>query len=79
MWPSKIGRGNNDGDNQRIYIPLTTMMEFFPMTGDNIPQDSIYFDSVSAADRGSERDGEGRGASHRCSAAWIRSVCEGGL
>jgi putative ABC transport system permease protein len=37
----KVGRGNNDGPNQRIYIPLTTMQEFFPITGDNIPQDSI--------------------------------------
>src|ERR1700733_2455030 len=37
----KIGRGNNDGDNQRIYIPLPTMLEFFPITGDNIPEDSI--------------------------------------
>jgi putative ABC transport system permease protein len=37
----KIGRGNNDGDNQRIYIPLTTMQEFFPITGDNVPEDAI--------------------------------------
>src|SRR5271155_5309203 len=37
----KIGRGNNDGDNQKIYIPLTTMHEFFPITGDNIPRDSV--------------------------------------
>src|SRR5271163_5090577 len=37
----KIGRGNNDGDNQKIYIPLTTMQEFFPITGDNVPQDAI--------------------------------------
>ena len=37
----KVGRGNNDGDNQKIYIPLTTMQEFFPITGDNIPEDSI--------------------------------------
>ncbi|WP_263366037.1 ABC transporter permease [Edaphobacter bradus] len=37
----KIGRGNNDGDNQRIYLPLSTMVELFPMTGDNIPEDSI--------------------------------------
>jgi putative ABC transport system permease protein len=37
----KIGRGNNDGDNQRIYIPLTTMQEFFPITGDNVPDDAI--------------------------------------
>src|SRR5258708_14552578 len=38
---AKTGRGNNDGMNQRIYIPLSTMLEFFPLTGDNIPQDSI--------------------------------------
>jgi putative ABC transport system permease protein len=37
----KIGRGNNDSDNQRLYIPLTTMMQLFPMTGQNIPQDSV--------------------------------------
>ena len=37
-----IGRGNNDGDNQKIYIPLSTMMELFAMKGDNIPRDSIY-------------------------------------
>ncbi len=38
---TKVGRGNSDGLNQRIYIPLSTMLEFFPLTGDNIPQDSI--------------------------------------
>src|ERR1700727_1329966 len=38
---TKVGRGNNDGSNQRIYIPLPTMLEFFPITGDNIPEDSI--------------------------------------
>jgi putative ABC transport system permease protein len=38
----KIGRGNNDGDNQKLYIPLSTMMELFAMTGDNIPRDAIY-------------------------------------
>ena len=38
---TKVGRGNNDGSNQRIYIPLTTMQEFFPLTGDNIPEDSV--------------------------------------
>jgi putative ABC transport system permease protein len=37
----KIGRGNNDSDNQKIYIPLTTMLELFAMTGDNIPRDSV--------------------------------------
>ncbi len=38
---AKIGRGNNDGDNQRVYVPLTTMMELFPITGENVPQDSL--------------------------------------
>jgi putative ABC transport system permease protein len=37
----KIGRGNNDGDNQKLYIPLTTMLELFPMTGENIPADAV--------------------------------------
>jgi len=38
---AKIGRGNNDGDNQKIYIPLTTMMELFPIVGENLPEDAI--------------------------------------
>jgi putative ABC transport system permease protein len=37
----KIGRGNNDSDNQRIYVPLTTMLDLFAMTGENIPRDSV--------------------------------------
>jgi putative ABC transport system permease protein len=37
----KINRGNNDSDNQRVYIPLTTMLELFPMQGENIPQDAV--------------------------------------
>ena len=37
----KIGRGNNNNDNQKIYLPLTTMMDSFPITGFNIPRDSI--------------------------------------
>jgi putative ABC transport system permease protein len=37
----KIGRGNNSNDNQKIYIPLSTMMQLFPILGDNVPQDAI--------------------------------------
>lgn len=37
----KIGRGNNDGDNQKIYIPLSTMIELFPIQGDNVPADAV--------------------------------------
>jgi putative ABC transport system permease protein len=37
----KIGRGNNDGDNQKIYIPLSTMLQLFPIQGDNVPLDAV--------------------------------------
>ena len=39
-----IGRGNNTSDNQKIYIPLTTMMQLFPQwtTDANAPRDAIY-------------------------------------
>jgi putative ABC transport system permease protein len=36
-----ISRGNNDGDNQKVYIPLTTMQELFAMKGDNIAQNAL--------------------------------------
>ena len=38
---ARIGRGNDDGDNQKLYVPLTTMMELFPVTGENIPRDAV--------------------------------------
>ncbi|HYK36663.1 ABC transporter permease [Alloacidobacterium sp.] len=37
----KTGRGNNDNDNQKIYIPLSVMLEMFPLKGENIPADSV--------------------------------------
>ncbi len=37
----KMGRGNNDSDNQLVYIPLTTMIEMFPMKGENIPENAL--------------------------------------
>jgi putative ABC transport system permease protein len=46
----KTGRGNNDWDNQKVYIPLSTMLEFFPITGENVPEDalsSIHYQPVS--------------------------------
>lgn len=33
--------GNNDYDDQKIYIPITTMQELFPLKGDNIPSDAL--------------------------------------
>jgi putative ABC transport system permease protein len=36
-----INHGNNDSDNQKVYIPLTTMQELYAMKGDNIAQDAL--------------------------------------
>ncbi|HME58643.1 MAG TPA: ABC transporter permease [Terracidiphilus sp.] len=36
-----IGRGNNDYDNQKVYIPITTMQELFALKGDNIARDAM--------------------------------------
>jgi len=36
-----ISRGNNDGDNQKVYIPLTTMEELYAMKGDNLAQNAL--------------------------------------
>ncbi len=38
---AKTGRGNNNGINQQVYIPLSVMMEMFPIKGDNLPQDAL--------------------------------------
>ena len=37
----KNGHGNNDGENQKVYIPLSVMLEMFPLKGQNIPADSV--------------------------------------
>ncbi len=37
----KVGRGNNTYDDEKMYIPITTMLEYFPLKGDNIPQDAV--------------------------------------
>jgi putative ABC transport system permease protein len=38
---ASISRGNNDGDNQKVYIPVSTMQELFAMKGDNVPHDAL--------------------------------------
>ena len=38
---AKTGHGNDDGTNQQIYIPLTTMLEMFPIKGENLPQNAL--------------------------------------
>jgi putative ABC transport system permease protein len=37
----KITVGNNDYDDQKVYLPVSTMMELFPLKGDNIAQDAL--------------------------------------
>lgn len=36
-----IGHGNNDGDNQKIYIPRSIMLEQFPLKGENMAQNAL--------------------------------------
>jgi len=36
-----ISRGNNDSDNQKVYIPLTTMQELYAMKGENVARDAV--------------------------------------
>ena len=38
---AKTGHGNDTGVNQQAYIPLTVMMEMFPLKGENLPQDAL--------------------------------------
>ena len=47
-----ISHGNNDSENQKIYIPLTTMMELFAMKGDNVAQDALSSIQYQPAKRG---------------------------
>lgn len=36
-----VSHGNNEGDNQKLYIPLTVMQELFAMKGDNVARDAL--------------------------------------
>ena len=38
---AKFGHGNNDSENQKVYIPISVMLEMFPIKGENIPADSV--------------------------------------
>jgi putative ABC transport system permease protein len=37
----KISRGNDDHDDQKLYIPITTMQELFALKGENIARDAL--------------------------------------
>jgi putative ABC transport system permease protein len=49
---STISRGNNDGDNQKVYIPVTVMQELFAMKGDNVPHDALTSIQYQPATKG---------------------------
>ncbi len=36
-----ISRGNNDFDNRKVYVPLSTMQELFAMKGENVARDAL--------------------------------------
>jgi len=36
-----ISRGNNESDNQKVYVPLSIMQELFAMKGDNVARDAL--------------------------------------
>jgi putative ABC transport system permease protein len=37
----KISRGDNDWDDRKVYLPVSTMQENFPLKGENIAQDAL--------------------------------------
>jgi putative ABC transport system permease protein len=48
----KIARGNNNWDDTKVYLPITTMQELFPLKGENIPQDALTSIQYQPAKRG---------------------------
>jgi putative ABC transport system permease protein len=47
-----ISHGNNDNDNQKVYVPLSIMQELFAMKGDNIARDAVSSLQYQPADKG---------------------------
>jgi putative ABC transport system permease protein len=52
----KISRGNQDWDDQKVYIPVSTMIELFPLKGDNIAQDALTSIQYQPAKKGDAGD-----------------------
>jgi putative ABC transport system permease protein len=48
----KISRGTDDDADQRLYIPISTMQEFFALKGDNIPRDALTSIQFQPTQRG---------------------------
>jgi len=58
-----IGHGDNNYDNQKVYLPITTMMELFTLKGDNIPRDALT--SIQYQPRTKGEIDEAQAAVHR--------------
>jgi len=48
----KISRGNNDNDDQKVYVPVTTMQELFALKGENIARDALTSIQYQPAKKG---------------------------
>ena len=46
-----ISHGNNDSDNQKLYIPRSVMMELFAMKGNNVAHDALSSIQYQPANR----------------------------
>jgi len=46
-----VGADEGNSTNQRLYIPYRTMAEFFPVTGENLPLDTLSFINYAPIDR----------------------------
>jgi putative ABC transport system permease protein len=49
---AKMSRGTNDGEDQRVFVPIDTMQEMFALKGDNIPRDALTSIQYQPATRG---------------------------
>jgi putative ABC transport system permease protein len=47
-----ISHGNNDSDNQRLYVPRSIMLELFAMKGENIARDALTSIQYQPATKG---------------------------
>jgi putative ABC transport system permease protein len=48
---SPLGREENNGTNQRIFLPFSTMHELFPLKEDKMPDNAVSFINYSPATR----------------------------
>lgn len=48
----KISRGDYDGPDQRLYVPISTMLELYPVKGDNIAANALTSIQFQPTQRG---------------------------